>query len=475
MKNNKAITSRDEDFAQWYTDVVKAAHLAEYSNVKGCMVIEPNGYALWEKIQSILDKMFKQTGHQNVYMPMFIPEALLKKEGELVEGFAPECAWVTMGGSAMLEDRYAIRPTSETLFCDYYKDKVKSYRDLPKLYNQWCNVVRWEKETRPFLRTREFLWQEGHTIHETEKEAREETLRMLGVYEKFFKEYLAIPVITGQKTEKEKFAGAEDTYTIEALMYNGVALQSATSHYFGQKFAKAYDVKFLNRNNEWEYVYQTSWGCTTRMIGGLIMVHSDENGLVLPPKVAPRQVAIVPIGNDEEVNALCEDICQKLNSNDITAFVDNTDRSPGFKFAEHEVNGIPVRIEIGKRDLDNGQITLARRDTREKINVAKDCDIVKEVKTLLENIQTNLYQRALHRREELTYHTDDIEEVKKIMNTRPGFIYSHWCGDKECELKMKEIKGTKSRCITSDKVVDGDKCVVCGKQAKHMVVWGIQY
>ena len=472
---NKAITSRDEDFAQWYTDVVKAAHLAEYSNVKGCMVIEPNGYALWEKIQGTLDKMFKQTGHQNVYMPMFIPEALLKKEGELVAGFAPECAWVTMGGSATLDDRYAVRPTSETLFCDYYKDKVKSYRDLPKLYNQWCNVVRWEKETRPFLRTREFLWQEGHTIHETKEEAVEETLKMLNVYEKFFKEYLAIPVITGQKTEKEKFAGAEDTYTIEALMYNGVALQSATSHYFGQKFAKAYDVKFLNRNNEWEYVYQTSWGCTTRMIGGLIMVHSDENGLVLPPKIAPRQVAIVPIGSDEEVLALCQQINEKLNTNNITAFVDTTDRSPGFKFAEHEVNGIPVRIEIGKRDLDNGQITLARRDTREKVNVSKDCDIVKEVMSLLDNIQTNLYNRALERREELTYHTDSLEEVKKIMNTRPGFIYSHWCGDKECELKMKEIKGTKSRCITKDKVLDGDKCVVCGKQAKHMVVWGIQY
>ena len=325
---NKAITSRDEDFAQWYTDVVKAAHLAEYSNVKGCIVFEPNGYALWEKMQSILDKMFKQTGHQNVYMPLFIPEALLKKEGELIAGFAPECAWVTTGGSAVLEDRFAVRPTSETLFSDYFSAKVKSYRDLPKLYNQWCNFVRWEKETRPFLRTREFLWQEGHTIHETEKEAVEETLRMLGIYEKFFKEYLVIPCITGRKTEKEKFAGAERTYTIEALMYNGVALQSATSHYFGQKFSKAYDVKFLNRNNEWENVYQTSWGCTTRMIGGLIMVHSDENGLVLPPKIAPRQVAIVPIGNDEEVLTLCNSICEKLNAKDIVAFVDNSEKSP---------------------------------------------------------------------------------------------------------------------------------------------------
>ena len=472
---NKAITSRDVDFAKWYTDVVRAAKLADYSNVKGCTVLEPNGYAIWEKIQSVLDKMFKQTGHQNVSMPLFIPESLLSKEGELIEGFAPECAWVTIGGKNVLEEKLAIRPTSETLFSDYYSTKVKSYRDLPKLYNQWCNVVRWEKETRPFLRTREFWWQEGHTVHETAKEAEEETLRMLGVYEKFFKEYLAIPVITGRKTEKEKFAGAEYTYTIEALMYNGVALQSGTSHYFGQKFSKAYDIKFLNRNNEWEYAYQTSWGVTTRMIGALIMVHSDENGLVLPPKIAPRQVVIVPIGDDEEVNTLANKFMDILNNNDITTFVDRTEKSPGFKFAEHEVNGIPVRIEIGKRDLDNGQITLARRDTREKINISKDADILTEVKNLLNNIQNNLYERALKRRDELTFKADNLDDVKRIMETKPGFVHAHWCGDKECELKMKEIRGTKSRCITTDPVSQTDKCVVCGKQAKHMVVWGIQY
>ena len=391
---NKAITDRNEDFAKWYTDVVKAAKLAEYSNVKGCIVFEPNGYALWENMQSVLDKMFKQTGHQNVYMPLFIPESLLKKEGELIEGFAPECAWVTQGGKNNLEERMAVRPTSETLFSDYYSLKVKSYRDLPKLYNQWCNVLRWEKETRPFLRTREFLWQEGHTIHETEKEAIEETLRMLNIYKKFFEEYLAIPVITGRKTEKEKFAGAEFTYTVEALMYNGVALQSGTSHYFGQKFSKAYDIKFLNRNNEWEYVYQTSWGVTTRMIGGLIMVHSDENGLVLPPKIAPRQVVIVPIGNDENILSFANEILNKLNDADITAFIDNSEKSPGFKFAEHEVNGIPVRIEIGKRDYDNGIITFARRDTREKITEDINCDVVKVVKDLLNDIQSNLYNRA---------------------------------------------------------------------------------
>ena len=472
---NKAITLRNEDFAKWYTDVVKAAKLAEYSNVKGCIVFEPNGYAIWEKMQSVLDKMFKQTGHQNVYMPLLIPENLLKKEGELIEGFAPECAWVTMGGSNTLEERMAIRPTSETLFSDYYSLKVKSYRDLPKLYNQWCNVMRWEKETRPFLRSREFLWQEGHTVHETAKEAEEETLKMLNVYKKFFEEYLAIPVITGRKTEKEKFAGAEYTFTVEALMYNGVALQSGTSHYFGQKFSKAYDIKFLNRNNEWEYAYQTSWGVTTRMIGAVIMVHSDENGLVLPPKIAPRQVAIVPIGTDEKVVNLAKEYNEKLNEKYIVSFVDLSEKSPGFKFAEHEVNGIPVRIEIGLRDLETNEITLARRDTREKIKVSKDCDIVNVVSELLENIQTNLFSQALKRREELTYETDSLEEIKQIMETKPGFVKAHWCGDEVCELKMKEIRGTKSRCILDDEVKSEHKCAICGKPAKHMVVWGIQY
>lgn len=473
---NKAITPRDVDFAQWYTDVVKAAHLAEYSNVKGFVVIEPNGYAIWEKMQAVLDSKFKELGHTNVCMPLLIPENLLKKEGELIEGFAPECAWVTHGGSGKLEERMAIRPTSETLFCDYYKDKVKSYRDLPKLYNQWVNVVRWEKETRPFLRTREFLWQEGHTIHETEAEAKEETLQMLGVYKSFFEDYLAIPVITGLKTEKEKFAGAEFTYTIEALMHNGVALQSGTSHYFGQKFAKAYDVKFLNKNNEWEYVYQTSWGVTTRMIGALIMVHSDENGLVLPPRIAPRQVAIVPIGTDSEVALNAEKIMVDLKAKGITAFVDDSQKSPGFKFAEHEVNGIPVRIEIGKRDIEAGVITMARRDTSEKVVVKKDCDIALEVTKLLEDIQQNLYNRALQRRNELTYTCTTLEEVKNIMETKPGFIYAPWCGDTECELKMKEIRGTKSRCISDEhKCKEGDKCVACGHDAKHIVVWGIQY
>ena len=471
---NKAITSRDVDFAQWYTDVVKAAKLADYSNTKGCVVFEPNGYAIWEKMQEVLDKKFKELGHQNVYMPVLIPESLLKKEGELIEGFAPECAWVTQGGNKNLEERLAFRPTSETLFSDYYAGKVKSYRDLPLLYNQWCNVMRWEKETRPFLRTREFLWQEGHTIHETAEEAEKETLQMLDVYKNFFEQYLAIPVITGKKTEKEKFAGAEYTCTVEALMYNGISLQSATSHYFGQKFAKAYDIQFLNRENKFENVYQTSWGCTTRMIGALIMVHSDDNGLVLPPKIAPRQVVVVPIGKDQEILDMAYEINKKLKANGIVSFVDDSERSPGFKFAEHEVNGIPVRIELGMRDLAEGKITLARRDTREKIQYSKDCNIVEEVEKLMQTIQTNLFESAKARNAEKTYKAYNMEEVENIMNTQPGFIKAMWCGDEECELKFKEIRGTKSRCILEEEPI-ADKCVCCGKPAKHLVVWGMQY
>ena len=472
---NKSITSRDVDFAAWYTDIVKAARLASYSNVKGCIVIEPNGYAIWEQMQKTLDRMFKETGHQNVCMPMLIPENLMRKEGELINGFAPEVAWVTMGGQKELEERMCIRPTSETLFSDYYSSIVTSYRDLPIKYNQWCNVLRWEKETRPFLRSREFLWQEGHTIHETAEEAEEETYNMLNVYKRFFEEYLAIPVITGRKTEKEKFAGAEYTLTIEALMYNGVALQSGTSHYFGQKFSKAYDISFSDRNNEKAYAHQTSWGVSTRMIGGLIMVHSDDNGLILPPKIAPRQVVLVPIGKSEKVFELCDKYCKELLDAGITAYVDNSEKSPGFKFAEAEVNGIPVRIEIGERDLAENKITFARRDTREKIVENLDVNVVEYTKKLLDTIQENLYNNALKRREELTYECHKLEEVEQIMNIKPGFIKAMWCGDEECELKMKEIKGTKSRCILENHEHIDDKCIVCGKPAKHLVVWGIQY
>lgn len=472
---NKAITSRDVDFAKWYTDIVREAHLADYSGVKGCIVFEPNGYAIWEKMQKVLDEKFKALGHQNVYLPMLIPESLMRKESELIEGFAPEGAWVTEGGKNKLEERMIIRPTSETLFSDYYASIVKSYKDLPLLYNQWCNVMRWEKETRPFLRTREFLWQEGHTVHASEEEAKAETDRMLNVYKDFFENYLAIPVITGKKTEREKFAGAEYTCTVEALMYNGVALQGATSHYFGQKFSKAYGIQFLNKENKLENAYQTSWGASTRMIGGLIMVHSDDNGLVLPPKIAPRQVVIVPIGQDEEILSLADKINSLLNANGIVSFVDKSEKSPGFKFAQHEVNGIPVRVEIGKRDLENGKICLARRDTRERVQIDNDDNIVKNIQNLLDDIQSNLFNTALKRNQEKTFTAFTLDDVKEIMSKQPGFIKAMWCGDENCELKMKEIRGTKSRCILENEKPISDKCVVCGREAKHYVVWGIQY
>jgi len=472
---NKAITSRDVDFAKWYTDIVRAAKLADYTSVKGCVVLEPNGFAIWEKMQHVMDGMFKETGHQNVNMPVFIPENLLKKEGELVEGFAPEVAWVTMGGQKQLEERLAVRPTSETLFSDYYASKVKSYRDLPKKYNQWVNVCRWEKETRPFLRTREFLWQEGHTIHETEAEGIKETYDMLNVYKRFFEEYLAIPVVTGRKTEKEKFAGAEFTLTIEAMMYNGVALQSGTSHFFGQKFAKAYGIQFLNRENKLDYAWQTSWGSSTRMIGGLIMVHSDDYGLVLPPKIAPTQVVIVPIGTDDGVKAVCNNICGRLNADGHTSFVDYSERTPGYKFAEHEVNGIPVRVEVGARDLANGTITLARRDTREKITVNNDGNIVKVIEELLDDIQNNLFNTAKQRMEKNTFTAMTYGEMQSLLNIKPCFVKAMWCGDEACELKVKEIRGAKSRCILENEKPISDKCAICGKPAKHLVVWDVQY
>ena len=446
MKNEK-ITSRDVDFAKWYTDVVNAAHLSSYSNVKGCIILEPNGYAIWERIQQEMNKMFKKTGHKNVAMPMLIPEGLMRKEGELVNGFAPEVAWVTEGGSKKLEERLCIRPTSETLFSDYYASVVKSYRDLPLKYNQWCSVLRWEKETRD----------------------------MLNVYKTFFEKILAIPAITGRKTEKEKFAGADYTLTIEALMHNGIALQSGTSHYFGQKFSRAYDIKFLNKSNELEYAYQTSWGTSSRMIGALIMVHSDDNGLVLPPKIAPTQVAIIPIGDADEVNSLANSYKEMLEENDITCYIDNSEKSPGFKFAEAEVNGIPIRIEIGKRDLENNNVTFVRRDTREKIVESKDIDVINYTKELLNTIQNDMYKTAKERMDKLTFTAHNLTDMKNILNTQPGFIHADWCGDEECELKIKEIKGCKSRCILEEeKLIDG-KCVCCGREAKHHVVWGIQY
>lgn len=471
--NNK-ITSRDVDFAAWYTDVVEAARLARYSSVKGCTIFEPNGCALWESIKNNMDALFKKTGHKNVMMPLFIPENLLKKEGELVEGFAPEVAWITMGGSKVLEERLAVRPTSETLFSDYYSEIVKSYKDLPLLYNQWCSVVRWEKETRPFLRSREFFWQEGHTVHATSTEAEEETRRMLNVYKTFFEEYLAVPVIAGRKTEKEKFAGAEYTLTIEALMYNGICLQSGTSHYFGQKFSKAYDIKFLNKENTWEYAYQTSWGSSNRMIGALIMVHADDYGLVLPPRIAPIKVCVIPIGNDENVFKISKMISEKLDAASISYIIMDNDKTPGYKFAEAEVNGYPVRIEIGKRDLENNTITLVRRDTREKITISKDYDITKELNILFDDIQNNLYQKAKKRMEEKTYSASNMKEMIDIINEHPGFVKAPWCGNMSCEEKLKNESGIKSRCILEDEKVNS-KCAICGEDAKHLVVWGIQY
>ena len=472
--NNEAITPRDKDFAKWYTDVVRAAKLADYTSVKGCIAIEPNGYAIWEKIQSIMDKKFKELGHVNVQMPLLIPENLFNKEKELIEGFAPELIWVTEVGDKKFDERLAIRSTSETLFCDYYKKHIRSYKDLPKLYNQWCNVFRFEKETRPFLRSREFLWQEGHTVHATEEEAIKETEQMMEVYRWFNHEILAIPSIVGRKTEKEKFAGAEFTITNEDLMYNGVCLQDGTSHYFGQRFSKAYDVKFTNKDNKEDYAYYTTWGKTTRAIAAVIMVHADDYGLVLPPKIAPKQVVIIPIGKDETILEKASNINKLLQESGISSYVDESEKSPGFKFAEAEVNGIPVRIELGKRDLENNNITFARRDTREKMTESIDIDIASYVKNLLETIQKDMYNKALKHREELTFEAHNMEDMENILNTQPGSIHAMWCGNPECEAKVKEIKGCKSRCITEEPPID-DKCVCCGKEAKYHVIWGIQY
>ena len=473
MKKNKAITSRDVDFAQWYTDIVRNAKLASYSNVKGFTVFEPNGYAIWENIQAVADKRFKELGHQNIMMPMLIPESLLNKEADHIEGFAPEVAWVTHGGNKKLEERLCVRPTSEVLFCDYYKDAIKSYRDLPKLYNQWCSVVRWEKETRPFLRTREFLWQEGHTMHATAEEAMKETDQMLEVYREIYEDYLAIPVVAGRKTESEKFAGADYTLTVEAMMYNGVALQSATSHYFGNGFAKAFDVKFVNKNNEEEYCYQTSWGLTTRSIGGLIMCHGDDNGLVLPPRIAPRKVAIITYSDDLLEKAY--EIRDMLNKGGIKAYVDDSEKSAGFKFAEAEVQGIPFRIEIGKRELENNKIVVARRDNFKKEEVSLDTDLVTYFKEQIDVMHNDMFNRAKKRMEEKTYVCHNMDEIKEVMENHPGFIKAMWCGDEACEEKIKEIRGTKSRCIPFEQEKVDTKCVCCGKEAKDMVIWGIQY
>ncbi len=475
-KQVKEIISRDIDFAQWYTDVVKKADLIDYSSVKGSMIIRPYGYAIWENMQNILDKKFKETGHENLQMPMFIPESLLQVEKDHVEGFAPEVAWVTYGGKNKLEERMCVRPTSETLFCEHFKKIINSYRDLPLLYNQWCTIVRWEKTTRPFLRSREILWQEGHTMHASKEEAINETLKMLKVYEDFQRNVLAIPVFTGKKTDKEKFAGADSTYAIEAMMYDGVALQNATSHYFGQRFAKAFDIKFLNKENKLENPYQTSWGCTTRMIGSLVMVHGDDRGLVLPPRIAPIKVIVIPIGADEKVDNALKEITEDLKDSLITYKVDNSNKTPGFKFAEAEVKGYPVRIEVGKRDLENGVVTIVRRDTLEKIQVPVDETVIK-VNELLINIQNDMYNKALERRNSMIYNADTYEEMSNIAKNKPGFIYTNWCGDEACENKIKDDLGLKSRCIPFEGAEPtGDKkCICCSKDAKTKIYWAKQY
>ena len=469
------ITSRDVDFAQWYTDVVKKAELMAYSSVKGFMVFKPAGFAIWEKIKAELDKRFKETGVENVYMPVLIPEGLLEKEKDHVEGFAPEVAWVTKGGEEPLTENMCVRPTSETLFCDFYANEIQSYRDLPKLYNQWCSVLRWEKETRPFLRSREFLWQEGHTAHATFEEAQERTEQMLKLYAQFAEEVLAIPVIKGQKTEKEKFAGAEATYTIESLMHDGKALQSGTSHNFGDGFAKAFDIQYTDKENKLQYVHQTSWGMTTRLIGAIIMVHGDDEGLVLPPAIAPVQICIIPIQQKKEgVLEKCLEIADRLKEAGFSVKVDETDKSPGWKFAEAEMRGIPMRIEIGPRDMENNECVTVRRDTREKITVSLD-DICEKADEILKNMQKDMYERAKAHRDAHTYVAKDYDEFKDTIENRPGFIKAMWCGDRACEDKIKEETGATSRCMPFEQEQVGEVCVCCGKQAKKMVYWGRAY
>ena len=468
------ITSMDEDFAKWYTDVVKKAELCEYTSVKGCMVIRPYGYAIWENIQHLMDGMFKATGHENVCMPMFIPESLLDKEKDHVEGFAPEVAWVTHGGNEKLEERLCVRPTSETLFCEHYANIVHSYRDLPKLYNQWVSVVRWEKTTRPFLRTREFLWQEGHTIHATAEEAQEETIRMLNVYAEFCEKYLAMPVVKGVKTAKERFAGAEDTYTIEALMHDGKALQSGTSHYFGDGFAKAFNIQFTGKDNQLHHPFQTSWGTTTRLIGAIIMTHGDDNGLVLPPAVAPIQLVIVPIASHKEgVLDKANDLKNKL-AGVCRVKLDDSDNSAGWKFAEYEMKGVPLRLEIGPKDIENNRCVVVRRDSGEKIFVSLD-ELETKIPELLDAVHDGLYQKAIDRRAAMTFTAKDYAELKDIADNKPGFIKAMWCGDRECEDKLKDELGITSRCIPFEQEHISDTCVCCGKPAKHMLYWGKAY
>lgn len=472
----EAITSMDTDFAQWYTDVVKKAELIDYSSVKGCMVIKPAGYAIWENIQNELDRRFKETGVENVYMPMFIPESLLQKEKDHVEGFAPEVAWVTHGGLNPLQERMCVRPTSETLFCDFYANDIQSYRDLPKCYNQWCSVVRWEKETRPFLRSREFLWQEGHTAHATAEEAEERTIQMLNLYADFCEEVLAMPVVRGKKTDKEKFAGAEATYTIEALMHDGKALQSGTSHNFGDGFAKAFDIQYTDRDNKLQYVHQTSWGMTTRLIGAIIMVHGDNSGLVLPPRIAPTQVMVIPIQQHKEgVLDKSAELREILKKAGIRVKMDDSEKSPGWKFSEQEMRGIPIRVELGPKDIEAGKCVLVRRDTREKIECAFG-QVAETAEKLLQDIQKDMYARAKAHLESHISEVKSYAAFKDAVENKPGFIRAMWCGNEECEVKIKEDTTATSRCMPlKEEEAISDVCVCCGKPAHKLVYWGKAY
>ena len=471
----KEITNIEDDFAQWYTDIVRKAKLADYTPVKGFISIRPYGYAIWENIQKYADAKFKEHGVENLSMPVLIPESLLNKEKEHVEGFAPEVAWVTIGGGNDLEEKLCIRPTSETIFDTMYSKWLSSWRDLPYKYNQWCNVVRWEKETRPFLRSREFLWQEGHTIHETAEEAKNFTQEMLDVYQDVFENLLAIPALKGQKTESEKFAGAESTYTVEALMLDGRALQGGTSHYFGQNFTKPFDVKFQNREGKQEYAYQTSWGISTRMIGAVIMVHGDNRGLKLPPRVAPIQVAIVPVAaNKPGVIEKATQIYENLNKKFRVKLDSREQYTPGYKFNYWEMKGVPVRLEIGPRDIENGECVLVRRDKLEKCTVRLD-NLEEEINTLLEDIQKNMFEMANQLRERRTSSAKDMEEFVEKINSNQGYIKAMWCGDEACEEKIHELTGAKSRCIPYNQEKISDTCVCCGKKADKMVVWGRQY
>ncbi len=470
------ITSMDEDFAKWYTDIVKKAELIEYTSVKGCMVIRPYGYAIWENMQRILDGMFKETGHENVCMPMFIPESLLNKEKDHVEGFAPEVAWVTHGGSEKLEERLCVRPTSETLFCEHYANVVHSYRDLPKKYNQWVSVVRWEKNTRPFLRSREFLWQEGHTIHATADEAIEETERMLNVYADFCEKNLAMPVVKGKKTESDKFAGAVATYAIEALMHDGQALQAGTSHYFGDGFARAFDIEYTDKENKKVFPHQTSWGVTTRLIGAIIMTHGDNNGLVLPPDVAPIQIVIIPVAQHKEgVLDRAAELRDRLTAAGYRVKLDDSDNSAGWKYSEYEMKGVPLRLEIGPRDIESNQCVLVSRVDRSKEFVSLD-GLEASIEKKLAEVRDAMYQKALENRTNKTYDCKTLDEITAILQEKGcGFVRAMWCGDEACEDKVKEVTGVGSRCIPFDQQQISDKCVCCGKPADTMVLWGKAY